>query len=299
MSRTLKPQTPRLKLSVVTLASALLLGACAAATRPPEIERPEANKPPYPVVLAASDERRAGVLANWKTVAGEQATATSPSPALRPITATVAALPSGLSTPLRMPTVIIKDEKEQSEEETRESLRRFIATAAPLLGVSSEQLSLVEVKDAPTAGAKTARYVQNPFPYPLRNGYGVVEITFAPDLRVLGLSSTAIPDAERLRLALAAVKPVALPTADKVVAALANRPVTFTDRTGSQQTRTLTQADTLVARELVVFPLSRPNDAATLELHLAWEVAVGGPEAPILIYLDAVTGEQLAVNTGI
>jgi hypothetical protein len=299
----LKLRTPRPTLFVFIAASALLLGACAAATRPPDVERPGANKPPYPVVLAASDERRAGVLANWKTVAGEQSAATSPSPELQPVTATLAALPSGLSTPPRMSTVIIKDEKVQSEEETRESLRRFIATAAPLLGVNPKQLSLVELKDAPggvsvPGGAKVARYVQNPFPYPLRNGFGVVEISFTPDLRVVGLSSTAIPDAERLGLALAAVKPAALPTADKTLAALANLPVTFTDRAGGQQTRTITQADAANARELVVFPLRRSNDAATLELHLAWEIAVGGPEAQRFVYLDAVTGEQLAASAG-
>lgn len=299
MSRALKLQTLRRTLSAFIAASALLLGAaCAAATRPPDTERPRGNAPPYPVVLAASDDRRAGVLANWKTVAGEQATATGPTPELQPVTATLAALPANLSTPPRMPAVIITDEKEQSEEETRESLRRFIATAAPLLGVGLDGLSLVEVKDAPVRGAKMARYRQNPFPYPLRNGYGLVEITFTPDLRVVGLSSTAIPDTERLRLALAAVRPTALPTADKTVAALANRPITFTDSAGNRQTRTVTQADAVAARELVVFPLRRTADAATIELHLAWEIAVGGPEAPIFVYLDAVTGEQLTANAG-
>ncbi|MBC7933698.1 MAG: hypothetical protein H7Z38_24315 [Rubrivivax sp.] len=299
MSRSYKLQNPRRTFFTVIAASALLFGAaCAAATRPPDTERPRGNAPPYPVILTASDDRRAGVLANWKTVAGEQSAATGPSPELQPVTATLAALPANLSSPPRMPTVIITDEKEQSEEETRESLRRFIATAAPLLGVGLDGLSLVEVKDAPAGNAKTARYRQNPFPYPLRNGYGLVEITFTPDLRVVGLSSTAIPDTERLRLALAAVKPAALPTADKTIASLASRPVTFTDRTGNQQTRTITQADALAARELVVFPLRRTADAATIELHLAWEIAVGGPEAPILVYLDAVTGEQLAASVG-
>ena len=298
MSRALKLLTLRGTFyAALVAASVLFLGACAAATRPPETERPGAGKPPYPIALAASDERRAGALANWKMIVGDQSAAANPSPELQPVTATLAALPANLSAPPRMPAVIIKDEKHQSGEETRESLRRFIATASPLLGVSAEQLSLIEIKDAP-GGAKTARYHQNPFPYPLRNGYGLVEITFTPDLRVVGLSSTAIPDAEPLRLALAALKPVALPTADKTVTALASRPVTFTDRAGSQQTRNLTQADAARARELVVFPLRRSNDAATLELHLAWEIAVGDPEAPLYIYLDAVTGEQLTAAAG-
>jgi hypothetical protein len=273
-------------------ALALLLGACAAATRPPGTGRPGANEPPKFVALAASDERRAGALANWKTIVGDQAAA-SPTPELQPVTATLKALPPNLPTPPRMPLVVLNDKKAQTEEETRESLRRFIATAAPLLGVTPQELSLIEVKDA-TGGAKTARYQQNPFSYPLRGGYGVVEVTFTPDLRVVGLSSTATPDSDQLRRSLAAVKPTL--DAGKAVAALLNRALTFNDRNGVRQTRTVTQSDAASARELVVFPVLRAEGAGTLELHVAWEVAVGGPASPLLVYVDAVTGEVLAAT---
>lgn len=271
-------------------ALALLLGACAAATRPPGAGRPGAAESPKFVALAASEERRAAALANWKTILGDQAAA-GPVPELQPVTATLKALPANLPAPPRMPLVVLGDKKAQTEEETRESLRRFIAGAAPLLGVTPQELSLVEVRDA--GGAKTARYQQNPFQYPLRNGYGVVEVTFTPDLRVVGLSSTAIPDSDQLRRSLAAVKPAL--DAAHAAAALTNRAVTFTDRNGARQTRTVTQADAATARELVVFPVPRP-DGTTLELHVAWEVAVGGPEAPPLAYVDAVTGDVLAAT---
>jgi hypothetical protein len=276
-------------------ALAFLLGACAAATRPAGPERPRANEPPYPVVLSSSDERRAGALANWVSLVGGQPAAAAPTPEFQPVTATLAALPANLSTPPRLPKVIIEDENTQSEEETRESLRRFLATSAPLLGVNLQELSLVEIADAP-GGAKRARYRQSPFTYPLRNGFGVVEVSFMPDLRVVGLSSTAIPDAERLRRALSTVAPKL--TAAQAVAALANRAVTFDDRNGTRQTRTVTQADAVAARELVIFPSRASGDADTLELHLAWEVAVGGPEAPLLVYVDAVTGEPIAATPG-
>ncbi|HEX3559569.1 MAG TPA: hypothetical protein VHU19_10200 [Pyrinomonadaceae bacterium] len=276
--------------AVVALAS--LLGACAAATRPPGAGPPGANEPPKFVSLAASDERRAGALADWKIIAGEQAAA-RPTPELQPVTATLKALPPNLQTPPRMPLVVLNDKKAQTEEETRESLRRFIASAAPLLGVTPQELSLVEVRDS-GSGTKTARYQQNPFPYPLRNGYGVIEVTFTPDLRVVGLSSTAIPDSDQLRRSLAAVKPT-LP-ADKAAAALANRAVTFNDRSGVRQARTVTQADAATARELVVFPLLRAEGAGTLELHVAWEIAVGGPASSLLVYVDAVTGDVLAAT---
>lgn len=271
--------------------AALLLGACAAATRPPGAGRPGANEPPKFVTLEASDERRAGALADWKTIVGDQASA-GPTPELQPVTATLKSLPANLPAPPRMPLVTLGDKKAQGDEETRESLRRFITSAAPLLGVTPQELSLVEVKDA-GGDARTARYQQNPFQYPLSKGYGVVEVTFTPDLRVVGLDSTAIPDSDQLRRSLAAVKP-ALDAAH--AAAVANRAVTFKDRNGTTQTRAVTQADAATARQLVVFPLLRAGNAAALELHVAWEVAVGGPEAPLLVYVDAVTGDVLGAT---
>jgi hypothetical protein len=209
------------------------------------------------------------------------------------VTATLKSLPPNLAAPPRMPLVTLGDKKAPGEEETRESLRRFIASAGPLLGVTTQELSLVEVKDA-GGGAQTARYRQDPFQYPLNNGYGVVEVTFTPDLRVVGLSSTAIPDSEQLRRSLAAVKPTL--DAAHAAAALTNRAVAFKDHNGAEQTHTVTQSDAATARRLVVFPQLRPGDAPTLELHVAWEVAVGGPAAPLLVYVDAVTGEVLGAT---
>jgi hypothetical protein len=289
--------TRRITCGLVFAALAFTLCACAAMTRPASSERPRADAPPRFAVLTASEESRTAALAAWKNIIGEQAAAASPTPELQPVTATLQALPANLQDSPRLPLVVIKDDKNQSEEETRESLRRFLSTAAPLLGVDLRQLSLVGVSDAPASGgAKHALYQQNPFPYPLRNGYGVVEVTFTPDLRVVGLSSTAIPEAERLSRTLASVPKTV--TAEQAAAALVNRAVPYTDRGGAQQTRTVTQADSATARQLVVFPIRRDADPATLELHVAWEVAVGGPEAPLLVYVDAVTGDTLGASQG-
>jgi len=256
-------------------------------------EQPRANQPPPFAVLAASDERRTAALAAWETVVGRQAAAAAPE--LRPVTATLAALPSGLTDYPRLPLVNIEDEKSRSEEETREALRRFLATAAPLLGVELKHLSLLEVSDAPAGGgARRARYQQNPFPYPLRNGYGVVEMTFTPDQRVVGLSSTAVPEAGTLTRALASV-PKTL-TAEQAAQALANRTVTYAGTGGAAQTLTLTQPDPASARQLVVFPLRRDADPSRLELHVAWEVSAGGPGAPVLVYVDVATGDVLGAE---
>lgn len=284
-------RTPR-TLSLFCLLTTLC--ACAAATRPTSPDRPRPADAPKLVAVSASEERRTSALASWKTIVGEQSAAASSAPELRPVTATISALPSTLDAPPRMPLVVIKDEKTQTEEETRESLRRFIQTAAPLLGVDPKELSLVEVTEA-RGGSRTARYRQSAFQYPLRNGYGEVSITFTQDLRVLALSSTAIPDAERLRRLLA---PVAqgLPPFD--VNSLAGRAITYTDRAGARQTRTLTQADALNARQLVVYPVLNGSDSSTLELHVAWEAAAGGPANMLYVYVDAVTGEVLGAAEG-
>ncbi|HLM56459.1 MAG TPA: hypothetical protein VK422_10125 [Pyrinomonadaceae bacterium] len=277
--------------AVLVTLLALLLSACGAATKPPETGRPRAGGAPYPVVLAASEERRQGAIAAWATIAGAQATP-APTPELRPVTATLVSLPANLAAPVRMPKVVIQDENELSEEEIRESLRRFIATAAPLLGVSTGELSLVAVTEvAGSTNVRRALYRQKPFLHPLRNGYGDVEVTFTtPDMIVTGLSSTAVPDSERLRRSLSAVTQQV--NAQAASASLVNRAVVLRDRDGAEQTRTIAAADQVSARELVVFPVRSASDPATLELHLAWELAAG----TLLVYVDAVTGEQLGAS---
>ncbi|MFL6256145.1 MAG: hypothetical protein ACJ74T_14135 [Pyrinomonadaceae bacterium] len=288
----------RLTCGAVFITTAFMLGACASMTRPAGTEQPRASEPPRFAVLTASDERRTAALANWKAIVGEQAANASPAPELHPVTATLAALPAGLQDFPRLPLVVAGDAKSRTEEETRESLRRFLSTAAPLLGIDLKQLSLAGAgTDAPgtSPGAKSVTYLQNPFPYPLRNGYGVVGVVFTPDLRVVRLSSTAIPDAARLARTLATVpKPI---TAAQAAAALANRTVTYTDRAGTQQTRTLSQPDPAAARQLVVFPLRRDTaETAALELHIAWEVAADSTNAPLFVYVDAATGDVLGAS---
>jgi hypothetical protein len=278
-------------------ASSLAQGACASMSKTASPEQPRANEPPRFAVLAANDERQKAALATWETVVGRQAAAAGPAPELRPVTATLAGLPAGIQDYPRLPLVVIEDEKSQSEEETREALRRFLSTAAPLLGVELKQLSLQEISDTPAGGgARRAIYQQNPFPYPLRNGYGLVEVTFTPDRRVVGLSSTAVPEAATLVRALASVAKTL--TAEQAAATLANRPVTYKDPGGAQQTRTLTQPEPGSARQLVVFPVRRDADPTRLELHVAWEVEAGGPGAPLLVYVDAATGDLLGAEAG-
>ncbi|HKP73648.1 MAG TPA: hypothetical protein VJT82_11960, partial [Pyrinomonadaceae bacterium] len=271
--------------------------ACAA-SRDPAATRPRANEPPYPVILAANAERHDQSLAAWAALARDQGLKNEPPPELQPVTQTISALPT-TDAPLRLPLVEIREAggglKAGSEEEARrESLRRFITSAGALLGVATKDLSLVERKDD-ADGTRRARYQQQPFPYPLRAGFGALEIAFTDDRRVLSLTSTAIPDTERLGRAFTSLRPQQL-TADQAVERLRGRSFTYPG-TGSPLTYTVAPTDTITPRELVIYPVRPAGDAGALELHVAWELAVGQASAPYLVYLDAVTGEIISAMT--
>lgn len=276
----------------------LTAGACAA-SRDPDPARPRANEPLYPVILAANDERRDQALAGWAALARDNNVGNEPPPELQPITATISALPATDASFLRLPLVEIRDEEGQlranSEEESRrESLRRFITSAAALLGVAPQNLSLVARTDEAN-GTRRARYQQQPFPYPLRAGFGVLDISFTDDRRVLSLSSTAIPDTERLARALALLRPQQL-TADQAIERVRSRSFTLTGTT-APQTYTVAPGDSVTPRELVIYPVRPASDAGALELRVAWELVVGRGATSYLVYLDAVRGEIIAAQT--
>jgi len=43
---------------------------------------------------------------------------------------------------------------------------------------------------------------------------------------------------------------------------------------------------------------ARATDPSTLELHVAWEAAAGGPASTLYVYVDAVTGDVLGAEEG-
>lgn len=282
----------------LSIALMLFVCGCASLSRPPETGRPRANEPPYPIILDANDERRTRALGVWTSLLGEGAAQSTPPPELQPVTATLRALPETTAATLRLPKVGGEAEgASPTEEETRESLRRFIADARLLLGVAPEDLSLVERADTP-AGTKRARYQQKPFRYPLRGGFGVLDIEFTSDRRIVSLSSTALPDTERIERALASVRPLITP--QDAAASLVNRSIAYRDAGGIEQSLTIPAGSPATAREIVIYPRSRTDDPAALALHMAWEVEVGGMATPLLVYVDALTGEILGagVNAG-
>lgn len=291
MIATASKKNGRRTLTIVALA--FLMSACAAATLPVDTGAPRVEEAPYPVVLTPNDERREKAMANWGALLTNEPAATL-QPELRPVTATIGRIPAELTAPLRLPKVIM-DGSGNSDEEQRESLRRFIASAAPLLGIEPRELSLVEITDAgDQAAARRAVYHQKPFPHPLRNNFGSIEITFTPDLRVLELSSTAIPDTERLRRALLAVN-VRL-NEKQAIEAIIGKPLNEPSAvTGVQQrARTVNSTQEADARQLVVFPVAS-GEPLTIKLHIAWEIDVGTATG-LVAYVDAVTGELLGTD---
>lgn len=289
MPTTCRQSVCALRLALLACVAALS-GACAAA-RGPDAGPPRANEPAYPVVLAASTERREQAAGAWQALAQEQGLAAAPTPEWQNVTATISALPAGVVP--RLPKVELSGSAAVSADEaTRESLRRFLTSAASLLGVAVKDLSLVEIKDQPD-GTKLARYQQKPFTHPLRGGFGEINIGFANDGRVTTLTSTALPDTERLARLLAA-QPQKLSAKD-AEARLAGRALTYPGVGGATLSYTVGANEQVKARELVVYPQRRATgEPAALELHLAWEVAVGRGDDPLLAYVDALTGDIIA-----
>jgi hypothetical protein len=274
----------------LTVFMTLGMSACAA-TPPPNATGPRPNEPPYPVLMTENADRRAAAFLAWTKFTTEQGITNPPAPELQPVTATLRSLPTFTGTPLYLPKV--GDELPMSEENKRESLRRFITSVSPLLGAQPVQLSLVQRIDA-ADGTQRALYEQRPFRYPLRGGYGKVEITFTPDRRVLQINSTAVPEVEQLQRAGSGTRPRW--TAEELPKQVAGRALTYRDAGGNTQTLTIQKAEDLVVRELVIYPLPRPTDPTVLEFHLAWEITDKSAPAQPAIYLDAVTGEIIAIE---
>ena len=271
-------------LFVITIA--LVTGACAA-LQPTDVSGPRANVPAYPISLADPAARLQEASIAWYQMSQHNGLAGKTNANLNPYTGTVASLPPNAG-PIVLPKV--GTEPEQTEEQTRESLRRFIAEWRQLIGANPDELSLVERTDDPS-GVKTARYEQKPFRYPLRGGYGNFVIRFRPDRQVVSLSSNCIPNADRLQPALNSLTPKI--TASEAVDHVRKQAVTTPNVNGTQPTFTLPASATLTAHELVVYAQPSPDQSNGLQLRLAWEIQVtNGPVKTV--YYDAMSDQVIA-----
>jgi hypothetical protein len=205
---------------------------------------------------------------------------------LNPYTATIQSLPTNLPMAITLPKV--GTDAEQTEEQTRESLRRFINEWQRLIGAEPEELSLVERKDDPS-GIKLARYEQRPFRYPLRGDFGNLTIRFRNNGQIIDLSSNCLPNADRLQATLNTVTPQV--SGEDAAKNIKSQPIPIS----GQQTVTLPANAVAEPRQLVVYALPSPGQTSGLELHLAWEISV--TNGPIkTVYLDAVSSQIIGAT---
>jgi hypothetical protein len=269
---------------VLLLTLALTAGSCAA-LQPPGATGPRGNEPLYPVLFTEDNHRKEATALALNRLFQTSGSLGTTGPQFQPITATIASLPTNPGNPLYLPKV--GTAAVMNEEETRESLRRFIKDWQELIGADPSKLSLVDRLDQPD-GSKVANYEQRPFRYAIRGNYGKLQIRFTPDRRVLNLSSTCIPDADRVQTALAGVSVKLKP--EDVIKQLRENGVTYTDRNGNKLSFRVAADKDMNPRELIIYILPSQSQLNALEFHVCWEVELNN--APIKIaYLDAVNGE--------
>jgi hypothetical protein len=267
----------------------LAAGACAA-FQPTDVNGPRSNAPQYPIALSDVGPRLEDASLAWAQLSQRYGLPGKTEANLRPDTATIQSLPANLSAPIYLPKVAAK--ATPTEEETRESLRRFIVEWQRLIGAEPDQLSLVERTDEPS-GIKVARYEQRPFRYPLRGGFGNLLIRFRSDGQLVEFSSNCIPNADRLQATLAGLTPKV--ASEDAVNHIKTQTVTITDVNGNQRTVSLPANATVEARQLVVYAQPSKDPPSGLQLRVAWEIDV--TNGPInKVYLDAISDEVIAVS---
>ena len=273
----------------ITFAALLIAGACAA-FQPPNANGPTSNAPLYPIALPDVGTRLEEASAAWYQLSQRYGLPGKTEANLQPYTATLESLPANLPAPIYLPKV--GSPTNPTEDDYRESLRRFIVEWQRLIGADPNHLSLVERTDD-ASGVKLARYEQRPFRYPLRGGFGNLAIRFRANWQLVGLSSNCIPNADRLQATLSGIAPKV--TREQAVNHIKTQPLTIVSATGQQQTVSLPASAAVEAQQLVVYARPAKDPAGGLEIRLAWEINVtNGPITKI--YLDAVSDEIIATS---
>ncbi len=271
---------------ILTLALAAIMAASAcAAFKPTDPNGPTSNQPQYPVALSDLGPRLEEASVAWYQLSQRYGLPGKTEANLQPYTATIESLPANLPAPIYLPKVGLQ--ATPTEEETRESLRRFIVEWQRLIGAEPQHLSLVERIDEPS-GIKIARYEQRPFRYPLRGGFGNLVIRFRSNGQLVGFSSNCIPNAERLQAMLSNFVPKI--TAEQAVNHLRTQPVIV-----GQQSVSLPANAVIEAKQLVVYAQPSNDPPSGLQIRLAWELDVtNGPISKV--YLDAISDEIIATS---
>jgi hypothetical protein len=283
----LTTESRKLSITILLVALSIAMSACAA-LQPLDASGPRANLPPYPII-ANEPARLDSAQLTWKQISQHYALTQNTVADLQPLTGTIRSLPPNLGSSVFLPKVGV--EATQSEEEIRESLRRFIVDWQGLIGADPAQLSLVDRTDD-ASGLRTAHYRQRPFRNPLRGEFGNLTIRFQSDRKVVDVTSTCLPNTDRLQAALANLTPQI--TAENAVSQLKQSTFNLPASSGQTASVTLPANAVVEVRQLVDYALNS-SDKQSVELHIAWEIDV--TNGPIKrIYLDAISGQVLAAN---
>jgi hypothetical protein len=277
----------RVWLIAALLATAPALTGCAV-LQPANPAGPRGLGLPYPILFTEDTQRKESVAVAVNRLAAQSGSSRATETRLQPVTATILDIPGNASLFLpRIGTAPV-----MNEEETRESLRRFIREWQQLIGSEPSKLSLVERVDQPD-GTKIANYEQRPFRYPIRGNYGKLQIRFANDRRVLGLTSTCIPDAEQIQTSLSAFG--VRVRSREAVQQMRDKGLIYTDSRGTRSDLRVPATAAITPQGLVTYILPSKDNPDSLEFHLAWEMQLS--DVPIkTAYIDAITGETLAVE---
>ena len=275
--------------AIIVVVLALLSGSCAA-LQPPNVTGPRGNSSLYPILFIEDADRKEATVAALNRFGQQSGRSNGIEPQLQPVTGTILSLPASASGSLYLPKVGAT--ATMNEEETRESLRRFIRDWQELIGSDPAKLSLIERTDQPD-GTRIAIYQQRPFRYPIRGNFGKLQINFTADRRVINLISTCIPDADRIQTAFSALN--VRPRAEDTLQQLRAKGLTYRDAQGSQQTFTIPASSQMTARQMTIYILPAEDRPGTLEFHLAWEIEF--TSAPVKVaYVDALNGEVVATE---
>jgi hypothetical protein len=272
------------------LLTMMLAFASCSALQPLNTGSPRGSELPYPVFFNEDAHRKESIAAALNRLMSQEGNSDSTAVQLQPVTATILSLSPKANGNLYLPKVGAG--ALMNEEETRESLRRFIKDWQEIIGADPAKLSLVERVDLPD-GTKQANYEHRPFRVPIRGNYGKLQIRFAADRRVLNLTSSCIPDAERIQTALSAFG--IRVRSREAVQKLRENGVAYTDPKGTNQNFKIPAASEINPRGLVTYILPAKDKPEALEFHLAWEMELSDAPAKFA-YVDAITGETVVVE---
>ena len=251
------------------------------------VKTPQGNTggPEYPPVLDASPARQQASESAWRALAQEHQLPDTLRCDCDPVLLTPRALPVEAAGRIQ----IVQKGAGFTDLELKEALRHFIEIHARLLGVNAgdtaigqPELSLITLSHE---GALTrVVYQQRSFPYPIAEGYGTLEFTLSKSGHLLQWHSSLLPNVTLP--ARATLEASALP------ARFVNREFTYSNIAGQPLRYRVARTDEVFVKEAVVYPRLA---ASRLTIHLAYPIVVG-IGTTWTIYVDAMTGEELAVK---